>query len=112
MVGISTRDAQNNFSSSFFPRISSRWWYGGEYKELNGTKRIPPTLCTVSFEIYITYKWYVCMLDCSEQDGASGDTEEKMWRRAGAFSQGDGLGIVARAWRDSDGISRNATCFF
>lgn len=84
---------------------------GSEYKELNGTKRIPPTLCTVSFEIYITYKWYVCMLDCSEQDGASGDTEEKMWRRAGGFSRGDGLGIVARAWRDSDGISRNATCF-
>lgn len=51
------------------------------------------------------------MLDCSEQDGASGDTEEKMWRRTGGFSRGDGLGIVARAWRDSDGISRNATCF-
>lgn len=61
------------------------------------------------FSIYITYKWYVCF-DCSEQDGASGDTEEKMKRRAGAFSRGDGLGIVARAWRDSDGISRNAAC--
>lgn len=47
------------------------------------------------------------MLDCSEQDGASGDAEEKTRRRAGAFfSRGDGLGIVTRARRDSDGISQ------
>lgn len=76
-------------------------------------KRILPSLCTVGpfRDIYYFISGIVCMLDCSEQDGASGDTEEKMRRRARAFPRGDGLGIVAKAWRDSDGISREMPPF-
>lgn len=62
----------------------------GGYKELDEMKWIPPNLCNVGSlrDIYYFISGIVCMLDCSEQDGASGDTEEKMRRRAKAFSGG------------------------
>lgn len=83
------------------------------YKELNGMKRIPPSLCTVgSFrDIYYFISGIDCMLDYSEQDGASGDTEEKMRRRSKGFfprrwSRYCGQGLERLRWH----LSRNATC--